>query len=103
LILNSRVLNQLHAFKMKLDFDLKHQTPYIFEMLELWWFVGHCRFYLVFIFYYYYYHYFIYLFIYFGETGVRHSIVCVTPPAHFSLVILEMESLRLFAWAGLKL
>jgi hypothetical protein len=26
-----------------------------------------------------------------------------TPPVHFALVILEMESLKLFAWASLNL
>jgi hypothetical protein len=32
----------------------------------------------------------------------RHSTARATPPAHFALLILEMGSQELFAWAGLK-
>jgi hypothetical protein len=28
---------------------------------------------------------------------------CATPPVHFALIILEMESHELFAWAGFEL
>jgi hypothetical protein len=32
----------------------------------------------------------------------RCSVIWVTSPVHFVVVILEMESQELFAWAGLK-